>query len=271
MTNRHSSISPADLDKLRAARSEHAKREFQRNVQENAWRSQLLAPFIPPTPATLELADLDEKTSHLIKGIVQHQPERDGRYGKPRAHDTLSFDGTWVDVQPPDAAVDWYGPDASTGRVGAKLVSQAQGDRTAASMVCKLFTADRDGTMGARVHATVSFGYADVGGMAPSSARSKGALGVWIDQFPNGPYGIQYAESVIWEMSGLEVFPGFPWFKDWHAPSPYSTNVGIAWPAQAGVTYAVWSGAAQSVGTWGPAGAQSNVEMYITDVKCAMI
>jgi hypothetical protein len=271
MTSKNPAISPAELSQLRAARSEYAKQEFQHTAQENAWRTQLMAPFIPATPAIPELAHLDEKTRGLLKGLVEHQPERDKRYGKPRSNDTLSFDGTWVDVQPPGTPVEWYGPDASTGRVGAKLISQAQGDRSAASMVCKLFTADRDGTMGARVHANISFGYADVGGMAPSSARSRGALGVWIDQFPNGPYGIQYAESELWYIRGLEVFPGWPWFKDWHAPSPYSTSVGLAWPAQAGVTYAVWSGAAQFVGTWGPAGAQSNVEMYITDVQCAML
>lgn len=271
MTKNDSTISTADLDKLRAARSETAKLVFQRIAQENTWRNQLLAPFVPATLANPDLAYADEKTRELIKGIVQHTPERDKRDGKLRANGSLSFDGSWVDVQPPGTPVEWYGPDASTGRVGAKLLSQAQGDRSAASMVCKLFTADRDGMMGARVHATVSFGYADVGGVGPGSARSKGALGVWIDQFPNGPYGINYAESVIWEISELAVLPGWPFFESWSAPSQYSTNVGLSWPVQAGVTYAVWSGAAQFIGTWGPAGAQSNVEMYITDVQCAML
>ena len=116
MTKQNPGISPIEFGKLQAARSEHAVRAFQRMALENAWRAQLLAPFIPPTPANPKLADLDEKTRHLIKSVVQHVPERDERDGKPRAYAPFPFDAAWTDIQPPGAAVEWYGPDTATGR-----------------------------------------------------------------------------------------------------------------------------------------------------------
>jgi hypothetical protein len=134
----------------------------------------------------------------------------------------------------------------------------------------KLFTADRDGTMGARVNGTVSFGYADIGGVGPSTAMTRGSMGVWIDVYPNGPYGVAFKEEVLWHMNGLGVLPLFPWF-DSRTVTGATPSIGLSWQAQAGVTYAVWSGAAQSVGTWGPAGAQSNLELYITEVLCHML
>lgn len=270
MTKRTPDISATDLKNMLAARSDHARQEFERGLRDKARKSQVLAPFIPQTAAVPVLSSLDDKARQLITSVGQQAPERERRQGGARANGAGAYDGVWTELYPANAAVEWHGPDASSGRVGAKLISHAEGDRTAFSMVLRLFTADRDGIMQAYAQAVLATGYEDTGGIGPSSARSRGALGIWIDQAPAGPYGLAFAESVIWDANQLYPFPGIPYFDAWSAPSNYFAQVDVACQVQAGVTYALWAGAAQQVGTWGPVGAQSNLDMNITYIGASL-
>jgi hypothetical protein len=254
-------IDSPEFKKLIAGRRVLAERQFQRMQREEARKRELLAPLLLPLAAS---PDAQIRSAQFLKELIQHAPQSKDTQSPLAAPYPLS----WKEIHPDNAPIDWYGPDGNTGRVGAKLVSQAAGDRLAYSDLGILFTSDHDAAIRARVVGKVALAYYDEGGVGPSSTKTRAALGVSIDAYSDPPqYGYAAAENVLWNVEDSFPVPGFPYFTSSNT-SDFSVTVEVDFQAHAGISYGIWAVVGQWVGTWGSAGAQSNLDMTITDIRC---
>jgi hypothetical protein len=176
------------------------------------------------------------------------------------------FEFDWRETVPTDLNPQWYGPDKSSGRLGARLISQAQGDRMALSSVGMSFYAAQTGDYLVSVDFNIPYVYCDAGGIGPSSSSASMMLG--ISAFENDvKFAVMMDEYL--RVDSMNVLPGFPHFWSKEATDGY------AWRAlpvfmQAGHVYTFYFEAMQNVGTWGPAGALFDAQhVYVTgaDVK----
>jgi hypothetical protein len=189
--------------KLLAERTERAKRQFLRMNQVNQWKSKVLAPMLQKVVAD---PDLEKRSKEFFTEHLRFEPEP---LGTPKAYSGVPYPVSWKEVHPDNANITWYGPDQNTGRLGALLRTDAQGDYIAFSDLGIYFQASRDGTCLATTHANIDYGLVNCWGVGPAESSARAFLQLTVDAYTDPPqYG--YASTIVETKFNVDASQPYP-------------------------------------------------------------
>lgn len=250
-------------ERVLAMRSRDHRHAFERLTAEEQAKLAVLSRAMPETSAPRADADTEARA----KGIVEHVTRRreapvPPQHAQPRR--TIPYDYAFTEILPAGAPVEWYGPNAATGTIGARLVSQAAGDRYATSSVGIAFYSSEDVEMRVFNNVNSRFFY-DAGGIGLCSASARGALQISVFE-EDVAEAIARRQRELFRGEAYMPLPGVPTYVS--GQSEWTDNsMSLAFQARAGKWYNVSSEAVQYVRTSGPCGAQSDLGVIISSLR----